>query len=238
MNSVSHKKIYIEGNIGSGKTTFLHNLKRYINNLAEYNIDASIVYEPVDLWLQTKDSDGKNILEKFYEDQERWSYLFQMNSFISRIKVIDEELNKPKLCDFDGYSLKKIVFIERSIFTDKNCFAKLCYENGKMTQLEYETYCKWNNWLSEQFKAQADGYIYLKCDPKENSERIKSRSREGEEGIPITYLEQLHEKHETWMEKEKEKISVFEIDAMENLKDEAKMDEVYKKLVKFIISSV
>ena len=235
MNSVSHKKIYIEGNIGSGKTTFLHNLKKYINNLAEYGIDASIVYEPVDLWLQTKDIDGKNILEKFYEDQERWSYLFQMNSFISRIKVIDEELNKPKLCDFEGQPLNKIVFIERSIFTDKNCFAKLCYENGKMTQLEYDTYCKWNNWLSEQFNAKADGYIYLKCDPKENSNRIKSRSREGEEGIPISYLEQLHEKHEVWMTKEKEEnIPVLDINAMENLKNEDKMYEVYQEIVKFI----
>ena len=77
----------------------------------------------------------------------------------------------PKLCDFESQPLNKIVFIERSIFTDKNCFAKLCYENGKMTQLEYDTYCKWNNWLSEQFNAKADGYIYLKCDPKENSNK-------------------------------------------------------------------
>ena len=42
-------------------------------------------------------------------------------------------------------------------------------------------------------------YIYLKCNPTVNVERISKRSRNGESGIPLEYLEQLNNKHEEWM---------------------------------------
>ena len=49
--------IFVEGNIGTGKTTFVefleHNLKP-----EKYNI----IYEPVDEWQKLKDPNGKNIL--------------------------------------------------------------------------------------------------------------------------------------------------------------------------------
>jgi len=227
--------IYVEGNIGSGKTTFLRLLKQYLPDLYEYNIDASIVLEPVDLWLETLDSDGKNILEKFYEDQEKWGYAFQMNSFISRVKSIKDELNNSTNVGIDGFPLKKVVFVERSIYTDKNCFARLCYENSKMTKLEYDIYCNWNNWLSTEFEISPHSYIYLHCNPNVNNERIIERNRDGESNIPIKYLEQLHEKHEIWMKEEKDKgIPIFTIDSLENFKDPIKMGEIFDKLVKFM----
>ena len=100
--------IYIEGNIGSGKSTFVNKLKAYIDQLDYVGQDDSesgenlrqkfntvLVQEPVDEWMVTYDSDGKNILEKFYEDQYRWGFTFQMNSFISRAHRIQEErMNK------------------------------------------------------------------------------------------------------------------------------------------------
>ena len=230
MSQSPHKKIYIEGNIGSGKSTFLELLSKYLHKFKDHNIDASIVQEPVDLWLNTKDSDGENILEKFYKDQDKWSYAFQMNSFISRLKVIDEKIKKICHDSFDT-----ILFIERSIYTDKNCFARLLYENGKMTQLEYDIYVNWNDWLAEEFKARADAYIYLYCDPVTNDLRIKERNRNGESDIPLDYLKKLHEKHEIWMNNEKEKnVKVFTIDALENFKNKQKMDEIFEKLVEFI----
>ena len=60
--------IYVEGNIGTGKTTFLSFLKKNIEH-------SEVVYEPVDEWLSLTDSDGDNILQKFYENQHRWSLL-------------------------------------------------------------------------------------------------------------------------------------------------------------------
>ena len=58
----SFPKVYfIEGNIGTGKTTFC----KQIENL---NLDeVQVIYEPVDEWMQTIDKDGKNILEHFFK---------------------------------------------------------------------------------------------------------------------------------------------------------------------------
>ena len=113
--------IYIEGNIGSGKTTFCRLLAEHYKKR-----DKQILLEPVDEWMTLKDEDGTNLLERFYGDQEKWSFAFQMNSFISRVK---------KIQDADK---GKILFVERSVYTDKHCFAENCYESGKMNKIEYD----------------------------------------------------------------------------------------------------
>ena len=218
--------IYIEGNIGTGKSTFIEKLQSYLNKFVDTQLNVKLVLEPVDEWLKTEDSDGQNILQKFYGNQEKWAFTFQMNSFISRVKKIQDEFN-------DNYK-DTLLFVERSIFTDRHCFAKLCYENGKMTKLDYDIYCKWNDWLSEQFKVKPDAYIYLRCEPSENVKRIKERARNSEESIPIEYLESLHEKHDEWMNFEKENVPVYIVNAMKNFKDESVMDKIVENLVNFV----
>jgi len=218
--------IYIEGNIGTGKSTFIEKLQSYLNKFDATQLNVKLVLEPVDEWLKTEDSDGQNILQKFYGNQEKWAFTFQMNSFISRVKKIQDEFN-------DNYK-DTLLFVERSIFTDRHCFAKLCYENGKMTKLDYDIYCKWNDWLSEQFKVKPDAYIYLRCEPSENVKRIKERARNSEESIPIEYLESLHEKHDEWMNFEKENVPVYIVNAMKNFKDESVMDKIVENLVNFV----
>ena len=53
--------IYIEGNIGTGKTTLLEILKTYFPNK-----NNTVIYEPVDQWKLVKDEHGVNLLDKFY----------------------------------------------------------------------------------------------------------------------------------------------------------------------------
>jgi deoxyadenosine/deoxycytidine kinase len=127
------------------------------------------------------------------------------------------------------------VFVERSIYTDYHCFAKLCYQSGKMTKLEYDIYCKWNDWLSTQFNVMPDVYIYLRCEPNINDIRVKERARSSEEHIPIEYLEALHEKHDEWLNFEKEKgVPVYVIDATQNFKDPLVMDKIFEELFVFL----
>ena len=93
-------RIYVEANIGSGKTTFLNLLEE----------DYNTIKEPLDEWLKL--TDGKeNILDKFYKDADRWAYTFQMETFMSRIESIKKN-------EIEGINI-----IERSIYTDMNCFA-------------------------------------------------------------------------------------------------------------------
>ena len=221
---------YIEGNIGTGKTTFINLLTSYLSRFHDIEHDAQVTLEPVDEWMETEDSDGQNILQKFYGDQEKWSFAFQMNSFISRVKKIQDDYFSPSYLD-----MKKLLFVERSIYTDRHCFAKLCYESGKMTKLEYDIYCKWNDWLSQQFNVTPDVYIYLRCDPSINDDRIKERARSSEENIPIEYLKALHEKHDEWMGFEKDHgVPVYVIDATQNFKDPAVMDKIFEELFEFL----
>lgn len=69
-SNLSHKIVSIEGNIGSGKTTLLSNVKKALHG--EENI--IFLKEPVDDWESIKDKDGLTMLQKFYADQEKYSF--------------------------------------------------------------------------------------------------------------------------------------------------------------------
>ena len=212
-------KVYIEGNIGSGKSTFAKNLENY-----NFAMNKVIVQEPVDEWLETKDSDGKNILDKFYSDINRWSFTFQMNSFISRSNKLHKYVKEN--------DKNTLVFCERSVFSDKNIFAKNSYENGKMTKMEYDIYCRLNgNEIAILFELKPDAYIYLKCNPNVNSERIKKRARNEEENIPLEYLEQIHQKHEEWFNDEN--IPTLVIDSTLDFTKKEIMDDLVEQIREF-----
>jgi len=216
--------IYIEGNIGSGKSTFVRLLQNY---LAKFATKPVLVQEPVDEWMETRDSDGSNILEKFYSDLPRWSFTFQMNSFISRAHKIQKERTPDN--NWDPFML-----VERSIYTDRHCFAVNCFNSGQMTKMEYDIYCKWNDWLSREFKLRPDGYIYLRCDPSVNTNRISKRSRDGEAGIPQKYLESLHQCHEDWMDKETNNgVPVLTIDVSEDFTSNERMNSLFTQVKEF-----
>lgn len=209
--------IYIEGNIGCGKSTFLKILQNY---LLVSNKSISFISEPVDEWQNQLDDDEQNILQKFYSDQKRWSFTFQMNSFISRIQKIEN--NK-----------KDISIVERSVFTDRYCFANNCYESGDMTKLEYDIYCKWNDWLIDKFNVTPNGYIYLKTSPEICCDRINIRARSEEDSIPLEYLKKLHNNHEYWLNTTK--IPVLEIDVSDNfISDKEQIDVLVQKVQNFI----
>ena len=78
----------IEGNIGSGKSTLMENLKKTYKN----NSQVIFLKEPVDEWENIKDSNGVTILQKFYADQEKYSFAFQMMAYVSRLNVLRDAL--------------------------------------------------------------------------------------------------------------------------------------------------
>ena len=88
MSNNAYTIVSIEGNIGSGKSTLLAKLRE------TYADDANIVFlkEPVDEWEKITDENGVTILEKFYADQEKYSFAFQMMAYVSRLKVLRDAL--------------------------------------------------------------------------------------------------------------------------------------------------
>ena len=182
MNFIKPQKWYIvEGNIGSGKSTFLYQYEK--------NKNVELIYEPVKKWLSIKDSDGKNLLQYFYEDMNRYSFMFQSMVFKTRLEAINPPQQKP------------LRISERSIWTDKYIFGKMCTDTNKMNSIESECYKYSYNWLEKKFNKKPTGIIYIKCSPNKCLERINSRGRPEENNISLDYLTQLHNYHEDWLNK-------------------------------------
>lgn len=171
---------FIEGNIGAGKSTFLSSVGRFLN--------AQSVFEPCHAW---QDVGGAgNILHAFYQDGKRWAYTFQSYAFITR--VLEQEKNSQQ---HPG----ALQLLERSVYSDRYCFAKNAYETELMTPLEWGLYREWFEWLVQSRLAKPAGFIYLKTDPSVCFERLSRRARVEEQAVPIEYLQRLHAKHEEWL---------------------------------------
>ena len=89
-----HYIFTIEGNIGSGKSTLVKKLKQQLHNID--SIKVIFLDEPVSVWENIKDKSGKNIIEKYYENQKKYAFSFQMMAYITRIHKIREILKLHK----------------------------------------------------------------------------------------------------------------------------------------------
>ena len=67
----------VEGNIGSGKSTLVKCLSKCLPKSLR-NHEIIFLQEPVDVWNTIKDENGVTILEKFYADQNKYAFSFQM----------------------------------------------------------------------------------------------------------------------------------------------------------------
>lgn len=183
--------ISIEGNIGSGKSTLLGNLKE---KLADRD-DVVFLKEPVDEWSAIKDENGVTMLEKFYEDQVKYSFPFQMMAYISRLKLLKETVDE-WINQKNGKYL--YIFTERSLFTDKMVFAKMLYDTGKMESIQYQIYLNWFDTFAKEYPVKR--IIYVKADPIVCHNRIAIRHREGEDHIPLNYLDTCNVYHEQMLD--------------------------------------
>ena len=168
----------IEGNIGSGKSSFLEVLKRYF-------VDIQIKKEPVDKWTKVGDDCESNLLDLFYNDPARWSYTFQTRS--SFTKAIDyDNLNAP------------VVFTERSWMSDRYVFTETLHEMNMMTKLEKDMHNDWYNWLLKK-TPKIDAIIYLKASPNICFGRLLNRNRNEEASMNFGYLNVVDKKYNDWL---------------------------------------
>ena len=175
--------ISIDGNIGSGKSTLVKLIGKHFKER------VCILKEPVDEWENIKDRSGKTIIQNFYENQKDYAFSFQMMAYISRLS----SLRKLVKSNPDG-----IIITERSVLTDRQVFAKMLFDSGKIRDIEYSIYLKWFDEYIEDFPI--SHIIYLKTNPEICGERIKKRLRDGEDNVELEYLKSCHEYHDTWLE--------------------------------------
>ena len=180
----NQRKIVFEGNIGVGKSTMSALAEQYIPN-------SIVIPEPVPLWKETVDSNNENILCKFYQDQKRYSFAFQMFACITRMMKKVEAINT---------SNADVLLFDRSVNTDKKVFAQMLYDDGKINELEFKIYCMQYDFYTTQVCPETyDKIIYLRCEPEIAYSRIKKRNRSEEKDISLSYLTKVHNYHEKWL---------------------------------------
>jgi len=232
--SRNYQIVSIEGNIGSGKSTLLNNLKEYYSQ-KEYNI--IFLKEPVDEWEKIKDENGTTMLQKFYENQEKYSFSFQMMAYISRLKILRDTVEEVKK---ESYK-KFIIITERSLYTDKLVFAKMLHDSGKIEFINYQIYLNWFDTFSNDFPI--DKVIYVKTDPEICHSRIMKRSRTGENNIPLDYLETCSKYHNNMLDQNLENCVSVSSKLILNgnvdiFVDDYQLDSWIKQINKFILDFV
>ena len=215
MNMSSSRIISIEGNIGSGKSSFLSYLK---NKYADNN-NIIFLKEPVDEWESIRDENGKTMLQKFYEDPKKYSFSFQMMAYISRLSILVKAQS----------SNPSYIITERCLLTDKFIFAKMLYDEGKIERVEYEIYNKWFDEFNKNHTI--TDIVYIKTNPQTCIDRINKRARSGEESITLDYISKCHLYHNEYIKQvtKLKSIRLVEIDGNTNLEKKDDIDTLYNE---------
>jgi deoxyadenosine/deoxycytidine kinase len=238
--------IFIQGNIGSGKSKII--------NILRNNSNYEIIDEPVTIWEKT------GALKGFYENKQKRAYTFQSFTFISRLK----DLLKP--------TDKKIKIYERSIYADKYCFAQNAHDCGFIDDYEWKIYNyifdEWidfinilknsemsgkNEWTNKVINearktnetnvgsneviseagTNKDIILFIKCSPEKCKKRINLRNRNSESNIDFDYIKKLDDIHEKWI-KELANDKNFIVEELNNEEDYVSEEEYTKKINKKI----
>jgi deoxyadenosine/deoxycytidine kinase len=175
--------ISIEGNIGSGKTTIIEHLEKRLGK----NKCIVFLREPLDVWESVKDKEtGENILQKFYSNPDKYAFPFQIMAYSSRLSMLRKAIKENPNCS--------AIICERSLEADKNIFAKMLHDDGKIDDICYQIYQKYYKEFSDEFGL--DGIIYIDADAEICKQRVAKRSRQGEDGISLEYLQKCKEYHD------------------------------------------
>ncbi len=153
-------RVCVEGNIGCGKSTALALLQ-------DGRPDVRVFQEPVDEW--------KDMLGKFYDDPATWALPFSLKVLLS--------FNAPGKLTAPADK----VLVERSPLSCRHVFSQLMFNEGKMTQEQWDIfkeYCDVLAWTP-------DVIVYVHVPADVCHRRMLQRGRPEELGVDLSYLKRL-----------------------------------------------
>lgn len=148
-------RVSIEGVLGSGKSTVLERL-----TAKGFSTEREAVERHFD------------VLDLFYRDQARWSFLLQ-----TRIA-----------CDYAKTPREGLVVVERSPFSALHVFSHNAWMHGMLTRPEWEGLQS----LNERLGWVPDAMVYLRVPPDVSMARTRARGRTCEREIGMEYVGQVH----------------------------------------------
>lgn len=208
--------ITLSGVIGVGKSS--------MTALLAEALETKAVYEPIE---------NNDLLELFYEDKQKYGFVFQIDMLSRRFELIQEALSV------------KHGILDRSIYEDA-IFLDQLYDEGAITKVEKEAYHRLAERMLKELeplpKKSPDMMIVLNCSFEEEIRRINARAREFEkveEGTELyEYFRSHHENYQKWIQKDlgfpKLVLDVTHMDFVNN-RDHA--DELISIILKTLIGS-
>lgn len=228
------KIISIEGNIGSGKSTMLRHLKINLLPSIENKYKIIFVDEPVSSWENIKDVEGKNMIEKFYDNPQKYAFAFQIMAFTTRLIYLKNAIDDAVKNNYDN---KKIIIItERSLHTDCYVFAELLKKQGNIEDVYFQIYMQMFNEFSSNYPVNT--IIYVDTTPEICYERIQKRSRQGEEIISSDYLSQCHEEHQTFIYKKMPESNRVVIDGTIDINNNPEILNEWLEIITYTVSII
>ncbi len=168
----SNAVITIAGTVGVGKSTMTKALAQALGFRTSF--------EKVDT---------NPYLDDFYKDFERWSFHLQIYFLAERFK------EQKKIFEYGGGFVQ-----DRSIYEDTGIFAKMHYDKGTMTPVDYETYTNlFEAMVMTPYFPHPNLLIYLEGSLEDILGRIKERGRPMEQQTPVDYWEEMHGRYEKWI---------------------------------------
>lgn len=157
-----------------------------------------VFLEPVEEW--------KEWLTLFYQDPSRWGLSFNLQVLLS--------FHKWKNNNFPA-------IYERSPISNRYVFTALQHEQGRMNDLELKMFES----IYDQLAWTPEATIYIRTDPAVSMERMHTRGRDSEKGVPLEYLTAVHNKYEEVL---KNKKNVVVVDG------NRPQDEVYQDVLAYV----
>ena len=164
--------ITVAGTVGVGKSTMTKTLAKAL--------DFRTSFEKVD---------SNPYLDLFYSDFKQWSFHLQIYFLAERYK------EQKRIFEYGGGFIQ-----DRSIYEDTGIFAKMHYEKGTMTEIDYETYSNlFEAMVMTPYFPHPSLLIYLEGSLEDILKRIQLRGRPMEQQTPVEYWKEMHNRYEKWI---------------------------------------
>lgn len=162
--------IAIAGNIGAGKTTLTKMLARYYGWEPRFE---SVRFNPY--------------LEDYYADIARWSFCLETY-------FLKERFRDMLLVQQADHTIVQ----DRSIYEGVHVFVKNNYQQGNISDRDYETYMELFELMQRMLRT-PDLMIYLRKSVPALVRQIQKRGRDYEQTMHIDYLKGLNDNYEEFI---------------------------------------
>jgi len=162
--------VAIAGNIGAGKSTLTGMLAEALGWQPFYEANTENPY-----------------LADFYMDMRRWSFHSQVFFLGKRLEHHRQLLDHPISAVQD-----------RTVYEDAEIFARNLYEQGYMSDRDYDAYRRLYQAISA-FLPPPDLIVYLRASVDTLIQHIRQRGRAFERDMDPSYVAQLNALYESWI---------------------------------------